>query len=365
MEKLAGKIRSEEPEEEKPEIREKKPEPKIERKVPEKKQKAKEEKKLPEIPEIREEKPPEAPEIKEERKIEEVKEEPKKPGLRERLTGKILEKELSAKDIDEFFGEVELDLMEANVALEVVDFLKGRMKEIVSGSRIKRGEAEKFVRETFERLLVEVMDHGKIDVLKMKKPACIVFLGFNGSGKTTSIAKLAEYLKKKGKTVILAAGDTWRSAAIEQLEHHGERLGLKVIKHKYGSDSAAVVFDAVAHAKSKGIDFVLADTAGRSHADRNLMDELKKVVRVNQPDLKVLVVDSLTGNDVVEQAKKFDEAVGVDAFVFTKIDVNKKGGSLLSACNSIKKPVLFIGVGQDYSDIEMFDPGKIAKDMMG
>jgi fused signal recognition particle receptor len=280
----------------------------------------------------------------------------------------VLEKKMSEKDIDDFFSEIELDLMEANVALEVVDFLKERIKQHLVNKQFKRGKVKDSLIKAFEDILMEIFDQGTVDLeelLKKKKPVCIVFIGFNGSGKTTSIAKLTRYLQDRKYKVVLAAGDTFRAASIEQLENHGKRLGVKVIKHEYGADSAAVIFDAVKHAESKGIDFVLADTAGRTHQDKNLMDEIKKVVRVNKPELKVLVVDSLTGNDVIEQAQQFDKTVGIDCMIFTKVDVNQKGGSLLSACYAIKKPILFIGTGQSYDSIEIFEPKKFVKDLMG
>ena len=192
-----------------------------------------------------------------------------------------------------------------------------------------------------------------------------MFLGYNGSGKTTTIARIAKYLQNHKLKPLLAAGDTFRAAAIEQLEHHGEKLKLKVIKHQYGADSAAVIYDAIKHAEGQGYDFVLADTAGRTHVDKNLADELKKVIRVNKPDLKILVVDSLTGNDAVEQAREFNEMAGVDAVVMTKVDVNTKGGSILSVCHAIKKPILFIGMGQGYNDLEAFSPRKFVKQILG
>ncbi len=302
-----------------------------------------------------------------ERKPKEEREE-KKPGLKEKLTGKILERRVSEKDIDSLFSEVELGLLEANVSLETLEFLKAKMKEYLVGKQFKRGEIEREIRKTFERILLEIFDCGRIELEKLaknKKPVCIVFLGFNGSGKTTSIAKLGKYLKDKGFKVVLAAGDTFRAASIEQLEVHGNKLGLKVVKHRYGADSAAVIYDAMEHAKAKGIDFVLADTAGRSHANRNLMDELEKVVRVNKPDLKILVMDSLSGNDLVEQARTFDESIGIDGMIFTKVDVNEKGGGMLSACYAVRKPILYVGTGQGYEDLEIFNPKKFARDLVG
>ncbi|MEM5871342.1 MAG: signal recognition particle-docking protein FtsY [Candidatus Aenigmatarchaeota archaeon] len=290
-----------------------------------------------------------------------------KKGVKERLASKILERKISEEDIEDIFSELELDFIEANMTLETIDFIKNKMKEYLVGKQMKRSEIDKEIRATLEKILLEIFDQGKIDLeelSKIKKPVCIVFLGFNGSGKTTSIAKLGKYLKDKKFSVIFAAGDTFRAASIEQLETHAERLGIKVIKHKYGADSAAVIYDAIEHAKAKNIDFVLADTAGRSHTNRNLMDELKKVVRVNKPDLKILVMDSLAGNDLVEQAKTFDSAVGIDAMIFTKVDVNEKGGGMLSACLAVKKPILYIGVGQKYEEIELFDAKKFVKGLL-
>jgi fused signal recognition particle receptor len=281
-----------------------------------------------------------------------------------KLTEKIIEKKISEKDIDDFFSEIEIDLIEANVAIEVIDFLKKNLKEKICNKQVKRTEAKSFIRESFEDAILEIVNLGKVDlekIIKNKKPVCFLILGFNGAGKTISIAKLGKFLKDKGYKVVFAAGDTFRSASIEQLETYGKNLGINVIKHKYGSDSAAVIYDAIEHAKSKHIDVVLADTAGRSHADKNLMEELKKVVRVNKPDLKILVLDSLTGNDIIEQAKKFDEAVGIDTIIMTKIDTNKKGGSLLSACYITKKPILFLGTGQKFEDLKEFDPKEFVK----
>jgi len=172
-------------------------------------------------------------------------------------------------------------------------------------------------------------------------------------------------LKKAGLSCVFAAGDTWRAASIEQLETHGSRLGIKTIKQKYGADSAAVIFDAAAYAKANGVDVVLADTAGRTHSNINLIDELKKVCRVNKPDLKILVLDSLTGNDIYDQSKFFDEAVDVDGIVLSKADVYEKGGAALSAAHTIKKPILFLGVGQRYGDLVEYDYRKMVDNLVG
>jgi fused signal recognition particle receptor len=320
------------------------------------------------------------PPVKEEKPVEiEEAPEPVEEGVREetkrRFPGfvkRIREKAFSASEIDEFFNAAEPDLLQANLALDVMDFLRSRIKEMLAGKPVKRSEAENVIRDSFRRLLLETVNQGKIninDVIKTakseKRPACLLFLGYNGSGKTTTIAKIASQLQKNRKKPVMAAADTFRAASIEQLEFHGKRLGINVIKHNYGADPAAVVFDAKKHAESKGLDVVLADTAGRMHTNVNLMDELKKVTRVNSPDLKILVVDSLTGNDVVHQVKTFDEEVGIDGMILTKMDVNEKGGSIISACYTAKKPVMFIGTGQKYEDLQEFEPGKFVDQILG
>ncbi len=286
--------------------------------------------------------------------------------LFEKVFKKVTETEIEAKDITDFFSEIETELLQANVAVEVIDALKEELMGSLAGKRIKRGQTEKVIRAAFEKAIFDIVSQGQIDVetILAKKPALFVFLGFNGSGKTTSIAKVAAWLIKRGYKPVLAAGDTFRAASIEQLEHHGKVLGIETIKQKYGADSAAVIFDARKHAEAGKADVVLADTAGRTHVNRNLMDELAKVVRVNKPDLKILVVDSLTGNDAVEQARQFNAGVGVDAVILTKADVNPRGGALLSVCWAIKKPILFLGVGQGYDDLQPFRPEQFARELL-
>jgi fused signal recognition particle receptor len=183
-------------------------------------------------------------------------------------------------------------------------------------------------------------------------------VGINGTGKTTTIAKVAQYIMDKGYSVVFAAGDTYRAGSIEQLEEHARRLGIRIIKHKYGGDPAAVAYDAISHAKAHGVNVVLIDTAGRMQTNQNLMNELAKVKRVVQPDLTVLTLDSLIGNDAVMQAEEFHKSIGVDATILTKVDADVKGGSALSVTYVTQKPILFIGVGQTYKDLELFNPEK-------
>ncbi|MBN2102152.1 MAG: signal recognition particle-docking protein FtsY [Candidatus Aenigmarchaeota archaeon] len=289
-----------------------------------------------------------------------------------KVTEKVLEKEISGHDIDNFFSEIEIELMQDNVAVDVIDYLKKRMKEELIQKQVGRMSAREEIRTTFKNILMEIIGKEPVsieDTINSKKaakePACIIFLGFNGSGKTTTIAKVASALKMKGHQPVLAAADTFRAASIEQLQHHGEKLGVPVIKHEYGSDPAAVVFDAMKYAKTKGKDVVLVDTAGRMHNDKNLMDELSKIVRVNKPDLKILVIDSLTGNDVVIQATNYDKAVnGIDGMILTKTEINEKGGSLLSATYATGKPILFLGTGQKYEDLIEFSAEKTVDELL-
>jgi fused signal recognition particle receptor len=196
---------------------------------------------------------------------------------------------------------------------------------------------------------------------KTREPFVIAFVGINGTGKTTTIAKVARMFMKKGYSVVLSCSDTYRAGSIEQLEEHGKRLGVKMIRHTYGADPAAVAYDAVSHAKAHGIDVVLIDTAGRIQTDRNLMNELAKVKRVIAPDLTILTVDALTGNDAVMQAEEFHKTVGIDATVLTKVDADVKGGSALSVTYVTKKPIIFIGTGQTYEDLELFNPEKFTQ----
>ena len=290
---------------------------------------------------------------------------PVRRGLLGRLVGKVTEKRLEEQDIVPVTRELERALLENDVALEVAEQICSDVRQQLTGKTIRRGSADALIRDSLRHAMLSVMQH---DVVTLepppKKPFTIIFLGFNGTGKTTTIAKVAHLLKKR-HGVLLAAGDTFRAASIEQLEEHASRLQVPLIKHKYGSDSAAVIFDAVKHAQAHGISYVLADTAGRSHSNANLMDELRKVVRVNNPDLKILVLDSLTGNDIYDQAKLFNEAVGVDAIILTKADVYEKGGAALSASYTIKKPIIFLGTGQAYGDLTAFTPEAVVESLLG
>ena len=290
--------------------------------------------------------------------------EPEKKSFFEKLTEKVVkkvtEKKLTREDVDPILSDMETSLIESDVAVEVAEKIKGDLASALVDRDIKRGKERDVIIDAFRNSMMEILDVPKIDlsyVASQKKPVVIAFWGFNGVGKTTSLAKMASWLMGKGHTCVFAAADTFRAGAEEQLEIHANRLGVKLVKHNYGADPAAVIFDAVEHAKAKGIDFVLADTAGRTHTNANLMDQMRKIVRVNKPDIKILVIDSLIGNDAVIQANMYNE-VGVDALIFTKVDVNEKGGAILSVTHQLKKPIIFLGLGQDYSHFEEFDAKK-------
>ena len=281
------------------------------------------------------------------------------------LVNKITTTELKAKQLQLILSDFKLSLVENDVAFPVAERICDEMERRLDGVEVKRLEGRKeVVRENLREVLLEILNTGeKIDLLKMVKekqksgePLVIAFVGINGTGKTTSIAKIAKLFMKKDFTVVLACSDTYRAGSIEQLEEHAKRLGVRIIKHSYGADPAAVAFDAIKHAEAHGVNVVLIDTAGRIQTDKNLMNELAKVKRVVNPDLTLLVVDALTGNDAVMQAEEFNKSIGIDGTILTKVDADVKGGSALSVAYATNKPILFIGVGQTYADLQPFNP---------
>lgn len=268
---------------------------------------------------------------------------------------------LSEKDLEGPLWELEMALLESDVALSVADSIIDRIKKDLSGQHKKflrsTGDlAEDALRDSILSILsAHTLDFDRY-IKSHEKPLTIVFTGVNGTGKTTTIAKLAEYLKEKNYGVVIAAGDTFRAGAIEQLEKHAERLHIKMIKHQQGSDPAAVIYDAVAFAKSNKKDVVLADTAGRLHTNVNLMEQLKKIGRVIKPDLVIFVDEAIAGNDAVERAKLFNDAMPISGSILTKADADARGGAAISIAHITGKPILFLGVGQEYRDLKKFDP---------
>ena len=290
------------------------------------------------------------------------------------LVNKITTTELTAEKLKPILEEFKLNLVENDVAFPIAEKICNELVNRLEGLQIKRLEDKrKVVRENLQQILLEILDSGeKIDLLelaeeKRKKgePLVIVFVGINGTGKTTTIAKIAKLFSKKGYSVVLACSDTYRAGSIEQLGEHARRLGVRMIKHTYGADPAAVAYDAINYAKAHGINVVLIDTAGRIQTDKNLMNELAKIKRVINPDLTILTVDALTGNDAVMQAEEFNKAVGIDGTVLTKVDADVKGGSALSVTYVTGKPVIYIGTGQTYEDLQEFNPQRFTKMILG
>lgn len=274
----------------------------------------------------------------------------------------IREKTISEKHLEDTLWDLEMGLLEGDVAMEVASNVVDSVKNNLVGRKIKR--SNDITEYTFNALkdavsdIIDIPGKSMTEMIEEKEngPFVVMFVGINGTGKTTTIGKLANYYLKKGYEPVIAASDTFRAGAIEQVTHHADNVGVKIIKHQKGSDPAAVAFDAVEHARAKGKELVLIDTAGRMQTNTNLMDEMKKIKRVSKPDLVVFVGDALTGNDATEQAAKFNEAIDIDGVILTKADADSKGGASLSIGYVIKRPILFLGVGQGYDDIKEYDP---------
>ena len=285
----------------------------------------------------------------------------------------IKEKTLSEEDVDEILFELEMSLLEGDVAMDVADKVVNSVKDDLVGKKIKRSsDIEEYIYNALKNAVSEIINiEGKSmtemieDKKKIGEPLVVMLVGINGTGKTTTIGKLSDFYLKKGYTPVIAASDTFRAGAIEQVKYHADKLGVKIIQHEKGSDPAAVAFDAVSHAKATGKELVLIDTAGGMQNNTNLMDEMKKIKRVSKPDLVVFVGDALTGNDATMQASKFNDAIDIDGVILTKADADSKGGASLSIGYVIKKPILFLGMGQEYSDIIEYDPDWMLNQLFG
>lgn len=286
-------------------------------------------------------------------------------------TKSIGQKEISEKDLDNSLRDLQLGLLESDVAQEVFDDLSGKLKKELLGLKLEKDDkAAELIRSKFQNIIAEMFAKAeKVDLInkiKVKRelkcgPFVVVFLGINGTGKTTTVAKIASLLHKNGISVVLAAADTHRAGAIEQLTQHAQKLALKVIAQRYGADPSAVGRDAVDYGRKHHIDAVLIDTAGRMQTAKNLMDEIGKIVKVVKPDIKIFIGDSLAGNDTINQAKEFYEYTKFDGAILTKIDADAKGGSAISIVYTTSKPILYLGVGQDYDDIIPFDIDKFLR----
>lgn len=287
--------------------------------------------------------------------IEEEKEE--KTGFFSKFIGKLSTSKLTQEQFEEFFSNLEIILLENNVALEAVDSIRKSLQQEMLNKDIKKSDIEKTITSALKSAIESILQEppNLIEAIKNHDGVyTIVFFGINGSGKTTSVAKVASYLNQHNISCVLAAGDTFRAASIEQLETHASRLHVPIIKHNYNSDPAAVAFDAIKYAQAHKIKVVLVDTAGRMYTRENLMKEMEKIIRVSKPNLKLFVGESITGNDATEQARTFNETIGIDGIILTKADVDEKGGTALSVSSVTNKPIYFLGLGQSYNDLKPF-----------
>jgi len=288
----------------------------------------------------------------------------------EHIQGAILYRTLDEEDIEKYCNEMLMRLVEADVAYEVAERITGSIRQQLIGLKIRRGDdatkrVEEVVKESIASILSAVGSFNLMNFIKLvlarESPVKLMFMGVNGVGKTTTIAKIAYKLKSEGLKPVVIAADTFRAGAQEQLRKHAERISIAFFGGRYGSDPAATALDGVIHAQRNGFNIALIDTAGRMHVDVDLMNELRKVARVVKPHIRLLVLDALTGNDALEQLKKFEEAIGVDAVILTKVDADANGGAALSVIVGVGKPIAYLGVGQRYEDLIEYDPGIILK----
>jgi len=293
-------------------------------------------------------------------------EEPPKENFFTRLVKRISTSKLTSEQFNEIFIELELTLLENNVALEAVDKIREHLSAQLVGKETKKADATDFVLNALKESVLSLLIEPPNLLEKIKnsnKPYVILFFGINGTGKTTSIAKIAHLLQKNNISCVLAAADTFRAASIEQLKTHADRLKVQIIAAQYGADPASVAFDAIAYAKKNNIKTVLIDTAGRMYTKDNLLKEMEKIVRISSPDLRFFVGESITGNDVIDQAKTFNESIGIDGIILTKADIDEKAGAILSVSHITSKPIYFLGTGQDYDDLVPFTKKSVLKNL--
>ena len=286
---------------------------------------------------------------------------------------------LSEKDVDSAISDLEMSMIESDVASEVVENVVHALKQNLVDLKIPRSEDKEqlVVSKLKESIRSLFASTPKVDLLlliksKLQKnvagefqPFVVLFLGINGTGKTTTVSKVAYLLKNQGFSLVLAAGDTHRAGAIEQLSEHASRLKIKVVAQSYGSDPAAVAKDAQLYAIAHKVDVALIDSAGRMQTSKNLMEEMEKIVRVVKPDLKIFVADSLAGNDALSQAKEFKRFTDFDAAILTKADADVRGGAALSIAYVTQRPIIYLGVGQEYGDLEQFDIEGFIESLLG
>lgn len=280
---------------------------------------------------------------------------------------------LSEKNMDKTMEKLKLTLLKSDVAVQAAEEICTATEKQLTGEKIgafsKKDTLQKAIQNSIYHILSVENQFDLVDSIKnranKRKPYVIMVLGVNGTGKTTTIAKMVHLLKKEDISIVVAAADTFRAGAIEQLGKHMKKLNTRIIKQEYNSDPASVAFDAIDHATAKKLDTVIIDTSGRQVTNKNLLTELQKIKRVNEPDLTLFIGDSLAGNDVLVQAEKFNETVSIDASIITKLDADSKGGAALSIAYITKKPIIYIGIGQKYEDLISFNPDWFIAKLMG
>jgi fused signal recognition particle receptor len=286
--------------------------------------------------------------------------------LKGRITGKVT---LDSRYVDEAMDSLEMSMLEADVAFEVAEQIKERFRKDLEGREVPMASIGTFIKDSIRDSLGSMMldppDLAETIKGTGKRPYVILLFGLNGSGKTTTLAKLAFMLKNSGLSVIAVAADTFRAASIEQLMHHGEKVGFEVVKSGYGADPTAVTFDGVKHAQAKGIDVVLVDTAGRQNANKNLMKELQKMSRVIKPDLSLFIGESISGNALYDAVREYNEAASIQGVILTKLDLDAKGGSVISVSKALGVPIYYLAYGQRYDEMEKFSKEKILKRLFG
>ncbi|MGC8568183.1 MAG: signal recognition particle-docking protein FtsY [Candidatus Micrarchaeia archaeon] len=275
---------------------------------------------------------------------------------------------LNDKEIEKFSSNIMNTLLEAEVSYEAAEAFSSDISNTLKGRELPSGKIEESVMEIVknevEKVLAKAMPSNDFvsmikELASKEKPVKLLFLGPNGAGKTTTIAKIAYMLGKEGMQSALSASDTFRAAAIEQLEIHASRLNVPIIKGKYGADPASVAFDAIAYSKARSIDVVLIDTAGRQETNKNLLNEIAKIARVSKPDLAIYIGESTAGSSIIDQIREFDKVVKINGLILTKIDCDLKGGSLLSLAYALGLPIFFIGTGESYESLINYEPRKI------
>ncbi len=268
---------------------------------------------------------------------------------------------------EDFFEELEETLIMADLGMDTVEEAVSRLRAATKEKALRGAEE---LREELKQILISLVDLGDRELKLGTKPSVILMIGVNGVGKTTTIGKLSTHFKGEGKRVLLCAADTFRAAAAEQLTVWAERSGADIVRHEEGSDPAAVVFDAIAAAKARGIDVILCDTAGRLHNKQNLMNELSKISRVIDRELPgaeretLMVLDAITGQNGLTQAKQFAQAAGITGIVLTKLDGTAKGGIVFAIARELGVPVKYVGVGEKAEDLMPFQPAEFVEALL-